>query len=307
MNWIIFVIIAVIADPTRIFIDNYSSDVYFKGNKAVAQKLYYGYAAIIASIIILIVCQFNPTTVDPVSLLLLISSGVLSAIAGIAYFRALELDNSTNIGIFTQLAPVLYLILGWFFLGDSFSPIQLVAFAIILCAPFLIVLTTRKKSRNIRIKAVLFASTYVFIAVIGNLLFVKGAIDDAHFIISLAIMLLGKGIANVALVYAIPSWHKRFHTILKKSSYKVLRPLTINLVVSFIKEFSYRFALTSAPAVALASVASDSAEPIVIFFMGIVLTIIWPNFGREKLERKTVLVHLIATILVVIGIVLLQI
>jgi hypothetical protein len=56
----------------------------------------------------------------------------------------------------------------------------------------------------------------------------------------------------------------------------------------------------------MASAASDSVTPVVIFFMGIVLTLIWPKFGREKLNRKNVLVHLVATMLVVIGIVLLQ-
>ena len=61
-----------------------------------------------------------------------------------------------------------------------------------------------------------------------------------------------------------------------------------------------------APSVALASAASDSTTPIMIFFMGIVLTILWPNFGREKLNRKSVLVHLIATVLVVAGIILIQ-
>ena len=79
-----------------------------------------------------------------------------------------------------------------------------------------------------------------------------------------------------------------------------------NHVVGFIKEFAYRGALVMAPAVAVASAASDSVTPVVIFFLGIVLSIIWPNFGRENLKRKNVIVHLIATVLVVAGIVMLQ-
>jgi hypothetical protein len=72
------------------------------------------------------------------------------------------------------------------------------------------------------------------------------------------------------------------------------------------KDFTYRAALFMAPSVAVASAASDSSTPIVIFFMGILLTLIWPEFGREKLNRKSIIVHLIATILVVVGIVLIQ-
>ena len=53
MNWIAFVTIAVISDSSRIFIDNYVSDFYFKGNGAVSQKLFYAYTSIIFSVILL--------------------------------------------------------------------------------------------------------------------------------------------------------------------------------------------------------------------------------------------------------------
>ena len=173
MNWLILVAFAVVFDSLRIFTDNYSSDVYFKGRLAVSQKIYHGISHVIIYGILLAITGFNVLNVEFLPLILLIISGVFASLSGIPYFRALELDDSTNIGIFTQLSPVFYLILGWFFLGDTFSPMQLVAFAIILSAPFLIVFTARKRSRKIKIRAVIYAFFYVLIAVIGNLLFVK--------------------------------------------------------------------------------------------------------------------------------------
>ena len=94
---------------------------------------------------------------------------------------------------------------------------------------------------------------------------------------------------------------------MNQSKRKVVRPMLVNSILGVVADFTYRTALATAPAVALASAISDSSEPIVIFFMGIILTLIWPKFGREKLNKKTVLVHLIATILVVIGVAILQI
>ena len=307
MTWLIFVIITVITDSARIFIDNYVSDTYFKGHHSVSQKLFYGYAFTIFSIITLIIAGFNFEIISLPHIINLLISGAIGAISGIFYYRALELDDSTNLGIFIQLAPVFYLILGWLFLGESFSPFQLVAFAIIIAAPLLIVLTTRKKSRSVRIKAVIYSLIYVFIAVVGNLVFVKtNASTSANFFITTALVLLGKGIANIVIVYANPKWCHRFRYVLKRSRGKVLRPMLTNFIFGGVKEFTYRAALAFAPAVALASAASDSAEPIVIFFMGVILTLIWPRFGREKLDKKSVLVHLAATALVVVGIVLLQ-
>ena len=44
MSWLIFVAAAVLFDSARIYADNYSSDVYFKGRGAVSQKLFFTYA-----------------------------------------------------------------------------------------------------------------------------------------------------------------------------------------------------------------------------------------------------------------------
>ena len=306
MNWLIFVIVATLLDSTRIFVDNYASDVYFKGRGAVSQKLFYGYAFIVFTILLIAITGFdlNPNFSD--SFILFFVSGLLGSLSGIPYYRALELDDSTNIGIFTQLAPVLYLILGWLFLGEKFTPLQLLAFAVILMAPLLIILTTRKRSRKIKIKAVFFAFLYVLIAVVGNLIFVKENISDLNFLTEIAFVFLGKGIGNLIIMYSRPKWRQRFYTVTKNSHKKVFRPLIANSIIGITKDITYRLALTLAPAVAIASAASDSAEPIVIFFMGIILTLIWPKFGREKLDKKSIIVHLIATILVVIGIVVLQ-
>ncbi|MBQ3353197.1 EamA family transporter [Candidatus Saccharibacteria bacterium] len=306
MNWILLVIIAVLFDVFRIFIDNYVSDVYFKKRSAVSQKMFYGFADAITGIgaLSILIPSLGITNYSTAGFLLL--SGVFSAVAGIPYLKALEIDDSTNLGIFIQLAPVLYLIIGWCFLGEAFSPMQLIAFFFILAAPLLIVITSRKRSRQTKLKAVIYAFIYVCISVIGNLIFVKANAGSANFVESLAFFLLGKGVSNIIIIWAKPKWHQRFKDVIKTSKGKALRPMVSNFLISLIKDFSYRGALVFAPTVALASAASDSAEPIVIFFMGLLLTLIWPKFGREKLNRRSILIHLAATVLVVIGVVLLQ-
>ncbi|MBR3116206.1 DMT family transporter [Candidatus Saccharibacteria bacterium] len=306
MTWLIYIGITLIVDALRIFIDNYVSDVYFKGRGAVSQKLFYGYSVSIVSIIILAITGFDFSSFTPTLLTALIIAGIISSISGIFYFKALELDDSTNLGIFIQLAPVLYLILGWLFLGETISPIQLISFLIIISAPLLIIFTTRKRSRKIQIRAALYSSLYVLIAVISNLIFVKANTTNASFITITAILLISKSITNLIIVYSVPKWRRRYHSVVKHSKGKIFRPMLTNTLIGTTKEFVYRAALVTAPTVALASAVSDSSGPIVIFFMGIILTIIWPRFGREKLNRKTVLVHVIAIALVVTGVIILQ-
>ncbi|MBR6505586.1 EamA family transporter [Candidatus Saccharibacteria bacterium] len=306
MSWIIFVIIAVVVTAIVIFIDNYISDVYFKGRDAASQKYFFTFAYLIAGLITLLIFGINFSVASPLTYIIILGSGIIISVANIFYYRALEIDNSTNLGIFIQLAPILYLVFGWMFFGDTISPLQLVAFAVILSAPILIILTARKRSRKVKIRAVLFTFLYVAIAVAGNLLFAKFNNPDINFGTEIALVFLGKGIGNSIIMLFKPDWRRRFRSVVQSTHKKVLLPLSIDFILNLIKDFTYRSALVLAPSIALASAASDSAEPIVIFFMGLLLTLIWPKFGREKLNRKSVVVHLIATILVVTGIILIQ-
>lgn len=306
MSWLVLVLISTVLYCINIFVDNYVSDYYFKGRDAVATKLFYGWAWIIVAIPMMIFFWNEYAQVDFLSLLILFGAGLMHGLAGVPYFKALELDDSTNLGIFIQLAPVLYLILGWIFLGESFTPLQLVAIGIILLAPILIVVTTRKRSRKVRLRAVFYSLIYVTLAVVANLIFVKTDAETLGMIPKIVLVFLGKGISNLLIVYLRPRFRKRFTYVRKSTKNKVLIPLALNELFGIFKEITYRAGLILAPAVAMASAASDSVTPVVIFFMGIVLTLIWPKFGREKLNRKNVLVHLVATVLVVVGIVLLQ-
>ena len=307
MNWLIFVLITVLFESFRIFLDNYLSDYYFKGRHSVSQKYFYGIAFVIFALILIPFAGIDFSVGLISTIMIFIIAGIINSFAGIPYYKVLELDDSANLGIFIQLSPVLYLILGWLFLGETISPTQLVAFFIILSAPLLILFTTRKRSRKIKIKAIFYAFLYVLLAVISNLIFVKESSQDITFAGAMAFLFLGKGLGNLLIMAARPKWRRRFRDVMQSSHKKVLRPLFGSLTLSLVKDFTYRAALILAPSVALASATSDSSEPIFIFFMGVVLTIIWPNFGREKLQRKSIIVHLIATVLVVIGIILIQI
>ena len=306
MNWLILVAATVILDSLRIFIDNYTSDTYFKSTGAVSQKLFYAYAYIAVAFLAIVFLWGELSNIPTVDIIILIISGIISSISGIFYYKVLEIDDSNNLAIFIQLAPILYLIYDWC-TGAKFVPLQLVAFVIILLAPFLVIFSSRKNARKTKIKAVILSFLYVLVAVIGNLFFVGVNSTDFNFGLVIAFIFLGKGLGNLIIIYSRPKLRRRYWAVFHKSHGKVLKPLILNSAIGFTKDFTYRASLVAAPTVALASVVSDSSEPIVVFLLGIVLTLIYPKFGREKLDRKNVLVHLVATIFVVIGIILIQV
>ncbi len=306
MSWLAILAIAVISDALRIFIDNYASDYYFKEKGAVSQKIASGLILPITGIIVLIVNGFNPSAVDPIAITLLLLSGLLGSLAGIPYYRALELDDSTNIGLFFQFSPILYLLFNWLFFGQSFSIMQLIGSIVILGAPLMVVLTAKKRSRKVRIMAATYAFISILLYVVSGVLFVQTNTAELGLFNEISLVLIARGLSDLIIIGSRKHWRRRLAKVVKSSRRKVLIPIGASLLMRIIQEFSYRIGLIIAPTVAIASAASDSVEPIVIFFMGLLLTLIWPKFGREKLQKKVILVHFIATILVVIGIVLMQ-
>lgn len=309
MNWLIFVAIYLFADSFRIFLDNYISDCYFKGRGSVSQKLYHGAVQLIITLVVLPFAMLAAGPVDWTLLAIFFIAGFVNSFGGIPYFKALELDDSTNLGIFMQLSPILYLVFSWLFYHESISSLQLVAFVIILSAPLLIIRTTAKRSQKVKLRAVFYAFLYVLISVITNLIFAKQTAtvaDSIGFIVPITVFTMGKAIASLIMVGSNKKWRNRLKTVVRRYPRKVPRLVISNTLVGIVADVAYRMALATAPLVAIASAATDSVEPIVIFFMGIILTLVRPKFGREKLTKKSIFVHLGATALVVVGVALIQ-
>ena len=305
MNWIILVVLTIIFESLQLFINNYTADTYFKKRGAVSQSIYLNTFAFVLAIIMLIATGFSISAADLPTICMIILSGILIVADGIPYMRALEIDDSTNVGIFIQLSPLLYLIIGWLFLNEPFSPYQLIPFLLILAAPFLVILTTRKKSKGIRIKAAFYAFLCVVISTLGNLIFARASNGD-NFIQNMAFIFIGKFIGTMMIIFSRKKWRIRLKNVTKNSKGKIFRPISANFLVSTLKDFTYRGALITALTLAIASASTDTLEPLAIFFMGIILTLIWPKFGREKLDKKTVSIHFISIALIVTGIIMLN-
>ena len=59
MNWLIYTAASVLSDSSRIYIDNYISDYYYKGKGAASQKYFYAIAFIILATILFVVGVAN--------------------------------------------------------------------------------------------------------------------------------------------------------------------------------------------------------------------------------------------------------
>lgn len=301
--WVVLAIIAAATYAFCIFVDNYVTDIFFKNRKAQAQKVFYGPLTLFIAILIGVFGEIQTIPVE--NMLWLLISGVISGASLIPYVIALKRDESTNISLIEQLSPVFYLPLGWLMLGENISAVQIVALFIILIAPMMIIFSARKKGQKTKLTTAGLMLLKIIPHAIACVLVVKYGYD-CSFVTMLFFVLLGRGIGDTVMTLVFKSWRKDFKKTIKRNGKKVYAVMTIDNLMWTVADFSYYAALMFAPALAMASGITKTLQPLLVFVFGIILTLLWPRFGREKLDRKTVMVHLVATIIAVLGIILMQ-
>ncbi|MCL1839436.1 hypothetical protein FWF89_00310 [Candidatus Saccharibacteria bacterium] len=307
MLWIFLAVSVAAAASISAFIDNYITDVHFKGRLPQAQKIL-GLPAYL--LICLIIAAIFPIQALPLHFVLIfIGTGIMSALGSIAYYKALSTEDTTGTTIFIQLAPVLYLIAGWTLLGDHISLIQILAFALLVAAPLIVIFFSQKRAQKLRRRGAFLIILYLLFVVTANIIFVsatggEGKDHSIDFYTAFFYAMMGKLMTDTALTLIFRSWRKRFKWVVKNSGFKFLGPMIINELLYVSMDLIYRLALTIGP-IALVSATANSLQLIITFFLGIVLTLIWPIFGRERLRARTIIAHLIATAFAVTGIILL--
>lgn len=304
MTWLAIAIVAAIISALCTFSDNYISDVLFKKRTPQAQGVFFGpaYLATALGLVLLL-----PIKGIPIFCAIgLIIAGAISSLGAIPYNIALGKDESTNVTILQQLSPIFYLILGRLILGEQIGGGQLLAFLVVLIAPTIIVLSS-KRGREGKIKIIGLVLAKSILAALAGTLVVKFG-KDVDYTTMLFYVMLGKGLFDVVMIFVSKKWRTRFKNARKQTkSIRFWTTLTIDHVISAASDFTYYTALILAPSVTMSAAVMKTLHPIFVFTFGVVLSILWPNFGREKVKRKVILTHLTATAIAVTGIILMQV
>ena len=301
--WVVLAIVAAILMAIAVFFDNYITDVFFKGKLPQSRKVFSGPAYLVAAIVVAIIFGLQAISVG--NAIWLVMAGVIFGVSLIPYYKALARDDSTNVAIVEQLSPIFYLGWGWWLLHSEVSALHLLAIAVLMAAPAIIVLSSRKRSQGSKIKMIGLMLIKVAAGTLSNTLVVMVA-PKIDFITMMFYVMIGRSVVDILLAVKFKTWRRRFKMVMRRNGIRAWIAIVTDSAIWIGEEFVNYTALIIAPAMAMASAISKTLMPISVFLLGLVFTILWPSFGREKLDRKTVMVHLVATVLAVIGIILMQ-
>lgn len=310
--WILLLILSSAGYSLSRFIRNFLVDTVFTKKNLSAFSLMTTGVYIILILTILAVFGLDALSLNVWGIAGMVVAGALNVLSQFPSFKAMRIAETVEVTIFSQVTPVLALLFGFLFLQQQISGNQLIGFALIMLAGLLLVFTQRnKKAQKTKLETIRLIVTHCALFVLSDIVMLASMGDvkqlsNQQFAKYFLYFEIGSLLTTIAFAIANPTWRRTVKKLFfgrGKSRINLIYSIVNNFLYAFAEAF-YKLALITAPAVALHSVVSQVSQLIVTFVLGIFLAYIFPTLGREKITKHILVRHLVAAVLVGMGIIL---
>jgi drug/metabolite transporter (DMT)-like permease len=213
----------------------------------------------------------------------LVATGMLSVLAAVCYLYALDLDEASFVTPFYQTAPIFAYVLGYFILGEAITLAQGLGASVIIVGA--LALSLELGRRRIRFKRNVVALMLVAssLSAINGVIFKLIALDKG-FWGSLFWGFVGQVMAGLILLVCVPSYRRDFLSLFKQQKVAAVGLIALSRTLFSVSEAVTLYATLLAP-VAMVLVV-NSFQPLFVFILGIVLTLLFPSVSKEALDRR---------------------
>ncbi len=257
--------------------------------------IYGGGFAFVAGILVFLITGFYP--IDLKTLLILLTSGFLTAIYLLPYYKALTFDETSLVIPLLQTYPVFVLILGFMLLGETFSNRQyLGSFLMILAGILLSVKTTKGNIFKLR-KSFFYIMLSASLFAVAQILY-KFGVSEVPFWNTLPYEGFGIAIGSLA-VFLFKNNKEVFNKETKKLKRQVFLFIGINEFFYILARYTGYFAI-SLISVGLVSVLAGF-QPLFTLIYGIILSLWFPYIVKEVITKKTLGLKLASILMIIVG------
>ncbi len=301
MYWLIYAFSGPVLWALSTHIDKYLVERYFKeGSVAVLMV----FTAIIGALALPFVWFFRPEVValDYESMVVIAISGILYMGAIYFYLQALQTEEASTIAPFFQAAGVFGLILGYFILGEQISSFQIIGVLLIIAGSVLLSLRFGQDSGHIKKRLVILMLLCALAISLSSLIFKIFAVQD-EFWPTIFWNFSGQALFGVILMLPAKN-RKQFSEMIHSNAGALLSVNLTNELINLGGNLGMRYALLLAPLAVVQAISSTTS--FFVLFFGVIFSLFFPNFAREEISVSNLLQKVIATTLVVAGILLIN-
>ena len=285
-----------ILSPALYGINNYIDKFFLEKYdiKPIVFTIYSAIFGLIAGLIVLLFTGFYPT--DPWSLFVLLSSGFLTNMFLLPYFKALSTDETSRVVPLFQFTPIFVLVLSYLFLGEVLQKNQYIGSIIIIAGSFLISL--EKFDRSIlKIRPAfwyMMLSSFLFGV---SIVLYKLGVENIPFWNTLPYEGLGMAIGGTIVFLC------NKHIFIKQTlafPKKVYMIMGVNETIYILGRYTTYFALSLISA-SIVNVLGGF-QPLFVLIYGIVLALWFPKLIKEVISKEVLAQKIIAIALIFIGV-----
>lgn len=299
MNWFLIALIGPFLYALTNYIDKILLEKYFKESGIGTILLFSSLISVFALPFFFLIDR-TVLDVNLVNIFILAIKGILSVGVLWCYLIALKNEETSVVIVFYQLVPVFGGILGYFFLGEILTHMQIISMIIIILGTTIISFEIdldnhfklRKKGTIIpMLAASLFWAT-------GGVIFKAVALEEnlwrSLFWEHIMIVLVG-----ISIFIFIRSYRKNFISLLKNNSKNILSLNMLNEFIYISGNVAVAYAYLLAPIGLVLLI--ESFQPFFVLIIGVILTIFFPKITTEKMQAKHIWQKIIAICITGIG------
>jgi drug/metabolite transporter (DMT)-like permease len=216
----------------------------------------------------------------------LVATGMLSVCAAACYLYALDIDEASFVTPFYQSVPIFAYFLSYFILGETITLAQELGSSVIILGALALSLEFGRRRIRFKRNVVALMLAASFLSAINGVIFKLIAVDKG-FWVSLFWGFLGQVAAGLTFMACVPSYRRDFLRLFKQGKVAAVGLIALSRALFSASEAVTLYASLLAP-VALVLVV-NSFQPLFVFMLGIVLTLLLPRVGKESLDRKKML------------------
>jgi drug/metabolite transporter (DMT)-like permease len=260
------------------------------------------FTAFIGLLLLPFIWFFEPsvTALAAGNVALIVFSGILYMSAMLFYLQALQREEASVVAPYFQAGPLFGYVLAYLVLGETLSRRQMAGGAIILIGAVIVSVRFDKGARLFKAHVAALMLTCGFAMALSGLIFKIFAIE-VEFWTTTFWMFVGEALFGCVLLL-VPSYRKQFMEMLRSNTIALLSINGSNELINLGGGLGNRYALMFAPLSIVQAIGSTTT--LFVFAFAVVLSLVWPKFGRENLSGRELAQKGLAAILVALGVAL---
>lgn len=298
-NWIFLAFLAPLFWSLANYVDKFVISKYIKHQTSVGSLVIFtGLTGFVMSVGI-VALGHNPLVISISSALWVMLAGALLVSSFIPYLYALQIEDSTVVVPLYQFIPVFSYFLALIFLHETLTIHQLLAGVLVIFGAVLLsVNPSHKYKLNIKVLGYMFISSLAIS--INSLMFKYLALENLNGWATGFWEYIGAGIFSVCLWVFVKNYRRSFNTLIKENGWRIASLNIGGEVLNLTAKLSMAFATLSAP-IALVWIINGT-QPLMIFIIGLVLTLWIPHIIEEKITKKILLQRFFSIVVMFVGI-----